>query len=73
MASLTVLDIENRKMNFSQGAEAKLYRCMFYGQLCLIKERFKKKYRHVVLDYALTKHRIKSEVKAMLKCRINGK
>ena len=56
-----------------QGAEAKLEKCTFYGKPCLVKERFKKKYRHAVLDKSLTTQRMKSEVRAMLRCRTNGK
>lgn len=55
-----------------QGAEAKLERCSFYGKPCLVKERFNKKYRHPVLDKSLTTQRIKSEVRAMIRCRTNG-
>ncbi|KAK7114114.1 EKC/KEOPS complex subunit TP53RK-like [Littorina saxatilis] len=57
---------------FKQGAEAKLERCTFYGKPCLVKERFRKQYRHAVLDKSLTTQRIKSEVRAMLRCRTNG-
>ncbi|XP_076449186.1 EKC/KEOPS complex subunit Tp53rkb-like [Babylonia areolata] len=55
-----------------QGAEAKLQKCTFYGKPCLVKERFQKKYRHPVLDRSLTTQRLKSEVRAMLRCRTNG-
>jgi len=56
-----------------QGAEAKLYRTDFYGKSCIAKERFKKNYRHPTLDASLTTQRMKSEVRAMLRCRMNGK
>ncbi|VDI32938.1 TP53 regulating kinase and related kinases [Mytilus galloprovincialis] len=55
-----------------QGAEAKLYKSTFYGKPCIIKERFTKCYRHPSLDKSLTTHRIKSEVRALLRCRMNG-
>ncbi|GFO30982.1 Ekc/keops complex subunit bud32 [Plakobranchus ocellatus] len=56
-----------------QGAEAKLYLGGdFYGRPCIIKERFQKNYRHPILDKALTSQRIKSEVRANLRCRIAG-
>ncbi|KAL8619475.1 hypothetical protein ACOMHN_011826 [Nucella lapillus] len=71
-----VLDSNNTcKMDrifMKQGAEAKLHKCMFYNKPCLVKERFKKKYRHPVLDKSLTTQRLKSEVRAMLRCRTNG-
>ena len=62
---------DNKKL-MKQGAEAKLFRCKFYGKNCIIKERFKKSYRHPALDISLTSQRMKSEVRAMLRCRMNG-
>lgn len=61
-----------KRIFLKQGAEAKLEKCSFYGRPCLVKERFKKKYRHEVLDKSLTTQRIKSEVRAMIRCRTNG-
>ncbi|XP_021373529.1 TP53-regulating kinase-like [Mizuhopecten yessoensis] len=55
-----------------QGAEAKLYRENFYGRPCIVKERFKKTYRHPTLDASLTAQRMKSEVRAMLRSRMCG-
>ncbi|KAK3731753.1 hypothetical protein RRG08_035422 [Elysia crispata] len=55
-----------------QGAEAKLYVGDFYGRPCIMKERFVKNYRHPTLDKALTNQRIKSEVRANLRCKISG-
>ncbi|KAH9515751.1 TP53 regulating kinase [Bulinus truncatus] len=55
-----------------QGAEAKLYMFDFYGRPCIVKERFQKKYRHPSLDTTLTNQRIKSEVRASLRCRMAG-
>ncbi|XP_029657472.1 EKC/KEOPS complex subunit Tp53rk [Octopus sinensis] len=55
-----------------QGAEAKLYESLFYERPCIIKERFQKSYRHPSLDKSLTQQRLKSEVRAMLRCRMNG-
>ena len=57
---------------WKQGAEAKLYKANFYGKPCIVKERFTKSYRHPILDKSLTAHRIKSEIRAMLRCRMNG-
>jgi len=55
-----------------QGAEARVFEGDFYGHPCLIKERFKKNYRHSVLDKNLTTQRLKSEVRANLRCRMAG-
>ncbi|CAL1532365.1 unnamed protein product [Lymnaea stagnalis] len=55
-----------------QGAEAKLYSYDFYGRPCIIKERFKKSYRHPTLDVSLTSQRLKAEVRANLRCRMAG-
>ncbi|XP_062608871.1 EKC/KEOPS complex subunit TP53RK-like [Saccostrea cucullata] len=57
---------------WKQGAEAKIYKTNFYGKPCIVKERFVKSYRHPSLDKSLTAHRVKSEVRAMLRCRMNG-
>jgi len=52
-----------------QGAEARISRCIFLGREALVKERFKKKYRLPELDDQLTKERIKTELKAILRCQ----
>ncbi|CAG5115719.1 unnamed protein product [Candidula unifasciata] len=57
---------------FQQGAEARLYRCGFYGRPCIVKKRFVKKYRHPTLDTSLSSQRVKSEVRANLRCRMAG-
>ncbi|XP_049808335.1 EKC/KEOPS complex subunit TP53RK-like isoform X2 [Schistocerca nitens] len=51
-----------------QGAEAKLYRGSYLGKPTIVKERFKKSYRHPDLDDYLTKERIKGEARANLRC-----
>uniref|UniRef100_A0A1I8B1G5 18S rRNA aminocarboxypropyltransferase n=1 Tax=Meloidogyne hapla TaxID=6305 RepID=A0A1I8B1G5_MELHA len=55
-----------------QGAEAKLFLCLYLNKPALIKERFEKKYRHPELDLRLTKERIRTEIKAILKCQEIG-
>lgn len=55
-----------------QGAEAKLYKGIYLGRPAIVKERFKKSYRHVDLDNRLTKERMKSEARAILKCKAAG-
>ncbi|XP_049798307.1 EKC/KEOPS complex subunit TP53RK-like isoform X1 [Schistocerca nitens] len=53
-----------------QGAEAKLYRGSYLGKPTIVKERFKKSYRHPDLDDYLTKERIKGEARANLRCKM---
>ena len=58
----------------SQGAEGKIYIGEFLSKKCLVKERFKKKYRVEELDKKLTKARMLGESKNILrasKLRIN--
>ena len=55
-----------------QGAEARIYKGVFLGQQCVVKERFSKKYRHPDLDARLTKERIKAEARALIKCKTLG-
>ena len=56
-----------------QGAEAKVYVTTFLDKKCLVKERFKKLYRHPELEKSLTTQRLKNEVRALVKCRQCGK
>ena len=42
----------------SQGAEGRLFLSELFGQRCVIKERFSKKYRVPALDEKLTKSRM---------------
>ncbi|KAK0167727.1 hypothetical protein PV327_001599 [Microctonus hyperodae] len=55
-----------------QGAEARIYKGNYLGKLTLKKERFQKKYRHSDLDEILTKDRIKSEVRAIVRAKAAG-
>lgn len=55
-----------------QGAEAKLFLGKFQENVCLIKERFPKKYRHPELDTHLTKERMRAESKAISRCQAAG-
>ncbi|PSN42562.1 TP53-regulating kinase [Blattella germanica] len=64
--------LENDFQIIKQGAEAKLYRGTYLGKPTIMKERFKKCYRHVELDNHLTKERMKAEARAILKCKIAG-
>ena len=63
--------IESMKL-IKQGAEAKIYESDFYNRPCIVKERFVKAYRHESLDRSLTQQRLKSEARAMLRCRMKG-
>ena len=42
----------------SQGAEGRIYLSELFGAICVVKERFVKKYRVAALDEKLTKSRI---------------
>ena len=67
-------DEQDKQMSLlKQGAEAKVYVGDFFGKPTIIKQRFTKRYRHPVLDKSLTNQRTKSEVRAVIKCRMNGK
>ncbi|XP_043946236.1 EKC/KEOPS complex subunit TP53RK [Protopterus annectens] len=55
-----------------QGAEARVYRGMFLGRPCVVKERFPKSYRHPVLDERLTRRRTAQEIRSILRCRKAG-
>lgn len=55
-----------------QGAEARLYICNYLGKPTLIKERFKKTYRHPDLDTSITKERIKNEARSIVRCKTAG-
>jgi TP53 regulating kinase and related kinases len=56
----------------SQGAEGRLYLSELFGQPCVVKERFVKKYRVPALDTKLTKNRMMQEVKSMDRVRRMG-
>jgi TP53 regulating kinase-like protein len=44
----------------AQGAEARIFASNFLGRPTIIKERFKKAYRHPQLDEKLTRERVAS-------------
>ncbi|KAJ3274533.1 TP53 regulating kinase [Terramyces sp. JEL0728] len=50
-----------------QGAEAKLYLIDFNGRKAIVKQRFKKKYRHPQLDDQLTPRRVLQEARCLQK------
>ena len=56
----------------SQGAEAKVFMTEFLKRKCVIKQRFRKRYRHPLLDQKLTKSRLTAEVRSLLKARQLG-
>jgi TP53 regulating kinase and related kinases len=58
----------------TQGAEALLYRTTYLlpSLSCALKYRPSKPYRHPILDARLTKHRILSEARVLVKCRKEG-
>ena len=55
-----------------QGAEAKIYSATLVSKPVVVKERFKKAYRHPVLDEKLTHRRTSQEVRSMARCRRSG-
>ncbi|KAK5911854.1 hypothetical protein CesoFtcFv8_001787 [Champsocephalus esox] len=55
-----------------QGAEARVYRARFLGRPTIVKERFRKQYRHPLLDEKLTHRRTVQEVRSVLRCRRAG-
>ncbi|VDN04860.1 unnamed protein product [Thelazia callipaeda] len=57
---------------FKQGAESRIYRCVYFGRKAVIKERFAKNYRHPSLHITLTKERLKAELNALNKCKTIG-
>lgn len=59
----------DEKTLFSQGAEARLYKCIYLGRAAVMKERFVKTYRHPDLDKRLTKERIRNEFRTIVKCK----
>ena len=65
--------VESTKIEvMSQGAEGRLFLSELWGNPCVIKERFVKKYRVPALDEKLTKSRMLQEVKSMDRCRRMG-
>ncbi|KAJ3436541.1 o-sialoglycoprotein endopeptidase [Anaeramoeba flamelloides] len=56
----------------SQGAEAKIYRTTFLGKPVIVKQRFKKKYRHPQLDSRLITRRLVQEARSLVKARKCG-
>ncbi|XP_011172488.1 EKC/KEOPS complex subunit Tp53rk isoform X2 [Solenopsis invicta] len=56
----------------AQGAEARLYKGLYLGKACLMKERFVKNYRHPELDTHITKDRIRAEARAIIRAKSAG-
>jgi TP53 regulating kinase-like protein len=55
-----------------QGAEARLFRCLYFGRRAIIKERFIKTYRHPDLDSSITLQRLKGEVRLLTRVKQLG-
>jgi tRNA A-37 threonylcarbamoyl transferase component Bud32 len=70
--NVAVAGLEKNFKLIKQGAEAKLYKGIYLGRPTIVKERFKKSYRHVDLDNRLTRERMKSEARAIVKCKAAG-
>ena len=56
----------------NQGAEARVWALRFGGREAIAKDRFKKAYRHEVLDAKLTLKRVLTEARCMMRCRRAG-
>ncbi|XP_067002687.2 EKC/KEOPS complex subunit TP53RK isoform X1 [Anabrus simplex] len=76
---MEVCPMENSFENLSskyelikQGAEARIYKGMYLNRPSIIKERFKKSYRHSDLDDYITKDRIKAEARSIVRCKAAG-
>ena len=55
-----------------QGAEARVFRCLYFGRRAILKERFVKTYRHPDLDSTITLQRLKSEVRLLARAKQLG-
>ncbi|UJR35542.1 hypothetical protein I4U23_028296 [Adineta vaga] len=55
-----------------QGAEARLFRCLYFGRRAILKERFVKTYRHPDLDSNITLQRLKGEVRLLTRAKQLG-
>uniref|UniRef100_A0A2P2I2Y3 non-specific serine/threonine protein kinase n=1 Tax=Hirondellea gigas TaxID=1518452 RepID=A0A2P2I2Y3_9CRUS len=55
-----------------QGAEARVYQGTWINKTIILKHRFSKKYRHPDLDKHITKERLKSEARSLVRCRMAG-
>ncbi|CAD8043343.1 unnamed protein product [Paramecium primaurelia] len=56
----------------SQGAEARIYKIQFLGDLAILKERLSKQYRLKALDDRITTERVKTESRLLSKARQLG-
>ncbi|KAI8820768.1 kinase-like domain-containing protein [Fimicolochytrium jonesii] len=64
---------ENIATLVKQGAEARVYKIPFLpGRPAIVKERFKKSYRHPVLDEKLTARRVVQEARSLQRLRRAG-
>jgi TP53 regulating kinase-like protein len=55
-----------------QGAEARLFRCLYFGRRAILKERFVKTYRHPDLDNTITLQRLRGEVRLLTRAKQLG-
>lgn len=56
----------------AQGAEGRLWSTIFIDRPAIVKERFRKRYRHPVLDEKLTKERLLAEARCIARARRAG-
>ena len=56
----------------SQGAEGRVFRVQFLQRATVVKQRFKKTYRHPTLDAKLTRSRLTMETRSLMRARKLG-
>jgi TP53 regulating kinase and related kinases len=64
-------DIEVGSLLF-QGAESRVYTCLFYNKPAVLKHRFVKRYRNETLDERLRSQRTRHEARALERCVKKG-
>lgn len=55
-----------------QGAEARVFNVKYLGKPAVLKERYKRRYRHPLLDEHILKERIRAEARGLLRSKIAG-
>ncbi|CAJ0565043.1 unnamed protein product, partial [Mesorhabditis spiculigera] len=65
MKTDNLYDLETASLR--QGAEAKIFDCLYLGRPAVIKERLEKKFRHPILDQRLRSQRFRAELRGLRK------
>lgn len=69
---MEVSSLEKRAELIQQGAEGRIYSTNFLGHKSIVKERFRKTYRHPELDERLTKDRMRAELRGITRSKAIG-